>query len=439
MKLYESSTPKSKELFEEARKYIPGGVTYSIRYFEPYPLYVAKADGQAIWDVDGNRYVDFWLGHGALFMGHRYPPVVEAAHRQLEEGAHVGLPHIWEIRLAKQICSMVPSVEKVRFTNSGTEANMYVVRLARAYTKKKTIVRFEGNWHGGYDALHLAVSPPYERLPAGLTEEAVKNTVVLPYNDLDAAEKGLKKLELAAVIVEPVAGAGGFIPADEDFLKRLRELCDELDALLIFDEVITGFRLAPGGAQQLYGVKPDLTTFGKIVGGGEFAAGAFGGRADVMELLDQIAYPSPHERSFQGGTFSANPLMTRAGYTLLSELAEKQEIYAHVNTLGLKARKSLQEIFDKYGVRAHVTGIGSLFAVHFTAQYPRDVKTAQTTKNLQRAQRYFCHLIENRIFCLTPQTQHFFLSAAHLKEDIDQLIQATEEFAYNERRRGESF
>ena len=426
---YVQRTPKSKKLFEEARKYLPGGVSYAIRFFEPYPFYVSKAEGRRVWDIDGNAYTDYWMGHGALLMGHRYPPVIEAIKDQLNLLPHVGFSHEWEVKLAKQIVEMVESVELVRFTNSGTEATMYSIRLARAYTGKRLIGKFEGGWHGGYDALHIAVSPPYE-LPGslGITEGALKDTVILPYNDLEGVREIVKGLELAAIIVEPVLGAGGFIPSDPEFLKGLRELCDELDALLIFDEVITGFRLSPGGAQKLYRVKPDLTVFGKILGGGEFPAGGFGGKRDVMELLDQLKYRDPHERVFQGGTFAANPITTRAGYTLLRELQRRSEIYDHINRLGERARNELQRIFDERGFNAHVTGIGSLFTIHFTPVKPRDSKTAQQRRDVSLARSYFKHLLDNGIVAMIQDMQHFFISASHRLEDIDELVRVTEEF-----------
>ena len=426
---YVQIAPKSKKLFEEARKYLPGGVSYAIRFFEPYPFYVSRAEGRRIWDIDGNAYTDYWMGHGALLMGHRYPPVIEAIKDQLNLLPHVGFSHEWEVKLAKQIVEMVESVELVRFTNSGTEAAMYSIRLARAYTGKRLIGKFEGGWHGGYDALHIAVSPPYE-LPGslGITEGALKDTVILPYNDLEGVREIVKGLELAAIIVEPVLGAGGFIPSDPEFLKGLRELCDELDALLIFDEVITGFRLSPGGAQKLYRVKPDLTVFGKILGGGEFPAGGFGGKRDVMELLDQLKYRDLHERVFQGGTFAANPITTRAGYTLLRELQRRSEIYDHINRLGERARNELQRIFDERGSNAHVTGIGSLFTIHFTPVKPRDSKTAQQRRDVSLARSYFKHLLDNGIVAMIQDMQHFFISASHRLEDIDELVRVTEEF-----------
>jgi len=427
---YPDRTQRSRIFFEKAKKVLPGGVSYSIRFFEPYPFYVAKAKGQKIWDIDGNAYTDYWTGHGALLMGHGYPPVIEAVKKQLEEYVHVGFPHEWEVRLAEQVSRMVESVELMRFTNSGTEAAMYACRLARAYTRRKFIGKFEGGWHGGYDCLHIGVSPPYE-VPGslGILQGSLEYTILLPYNDLEGIRRRVRGSDLAAIIVEPVLGAGGAIPADLSFLKGLREICDELGAVLIFDEVITGFRLSPGGAQKLYHVRPDLTIFGKILGGGELPAGGFGGRREIMELLDQIKYPRPHERAFQGGTFAANPITTRAGYTLLKDLEEHPQIYQKINDLGERTRRGLEEVFTRYGLAAQVTGIGSMIGVHFTPEKPRDARMAQRGKNLRMAKRFFTHLLNSGIIYLTPETPHLFISASHVEEDVEKLIQAVEDFA----------
>ncbi len=427
---YSKLTPNSMAMFDEARKYLPGGVSYSIRYFEPYPIYVSAARDRRIWDLDGNEYIDYWTGHGALLMGHGYRPVIEAAIKQLKEYAHIGFPHEWEVKLARQVSRMVESVELIRFTNSGTEAAMYACRLARAYTKRKFIAKFEGGWHGGYDCLHIGVQPPYKAPGSlGIIEESLKYTILLPFNDLEGVWNRVKGIELAAIMVEPVLGAGGAIPAEPEFLRGLREICDELGALLVFDEVITGFRLSPGGAQRVYGVKPDLTIFGKILGGGEFPAGGFGGRADIMELLDQIKYPKPHERAFQGGTYAANPLTMRAGYTLLKELEGNPEIYHKLDQLGDYARNGLENAFSRYGLAAHVTGIGSMIGLHFTREKPRDARTAQLGRNVEKAKALFHHALENGIIYLTPEVPHLFISAAHAREDLDKLIDVVEDYA----------
>ena len=426
---YEERTKSSKMIFERAKKYLPGGVTYAIRYFEPYPFYVVKAEGSKLWDVDGNEYTDYWTGHGAILMGHGYAPVIEAVKDQLNYGTHFGFSHEWEVKWAEQICRMIPSAEMVRLTSSGTEANMYVIRLARAYTGKRKIGKFEGHWHGGYDGLHKAVNYPFDKPPSlGLTKGVLDDVVTLPFNDLDGVRKRIKGKNLACIIVEPIMGVCGFITPENNFLKGLRELCDEKDILLVFDEVITGFRLC-GGAQKFYNVKPDLTTLGKIVGGGYFPAGAFCGRADIMEKIDHVKYPNFYERSFHGGTYTGNPLTARAGYTLLNELERKEsEIYPYLSKLGKMARDGLADIFEKRGFQAYVTGVESMFAIHFTKERPKDGLTAERTKDINLAKEFFTFMLNHNIAFLSPRMAHCFISASHSKEDIEKFLLLTEEF-----------
>ena len=421
---YASKTKKSKALHERAKKVLPAGVSYGIRYFEPYPFYTAKAQGSKLYDVDGNEYVDFWLGHTALILGHSPPAVMEAVKKQLEKGTHYGTAHELEIELAEQVVKMVPNAEMVRFTNSGTEANMYAVRLSRAYTGKNKIAKFEGGWHGGYDALHTGVKHPFD-IPesAGLTKGALQDTILLPFNNLEEVEKRLKNEKVASIIIEPVLGAGGGIPAEKEFLKGLREFCNENETLLIFDEVITGFRLAPGGAQQYYGVKADLTVFGKILGGG-FPVGAFCGPKEIMERLDATLYPRP-QYSFHGGTFTANPITMTAGLATL-KLLEDGSLISQLNMLGEKIRKQLKEIFENNSLDVQVTGDSSLFNVHFTKEEVKDA-SAVFRADRKRLAEYHLTLIENGVFFLP--THAGALSTSHSKEDIDKLFSETEKYA----------
>jgi len=420
---YVSKTSKSKALYERAKKVLPAGVSYAIRYFEPYPFYTARAEGSKLFDVDGNEYVDFWLGHTALILGHSPPAIVEAVRKQLERGTHFGTSHELEVKLAEKIVEMVPSAEMVRFTNSGTEANMYATRLARAYTGKNKIAKFEGGWHGGYDALHKGVRYPFD-IPesAGLTEGALRDTIVLPFNDLEGVEKRLKNERVASIVIEPVLGAGGGIPAEREFLKGLREFCDENDILLIFDEVITGFRLAPGGGQEHYNVIPDITVFGKILGGG-FPIGAFCGRRDIMERINNLIYERPHY-SFHGGTFAANPISMTAGLATL-EILEDGTLINRLNTLGEKIREKLREIFEAKGVDVQVTGAGSLFQTHFTRE---NVKDARAVFNADRKKlvKYHLSLISKGVFFLP--THVGALSTAHSESDIEKLFLETESY-----------
>ncbi|TFH15339.1 aspartate aminotransferase family protein, partial [Candidatus Bathyarchaeota archaeon] len=313
MSSYKERTGKSKTLFERANRVLPAGVSYGIRALPPYPFYIDHAKGVKLYDVDGNVYTDFWVGHGALILGHAPDPVIQAVQKQLPYGTHFGFSHEPEIRLAEQIVEYVPSAEMVRYTSSGTEANMYGTRLARAYTGRNKMLKIEGGWHGGYDSLHAYVSRPFGRLEsAGLNPKTTEDTYAVPYNDLEAATEMAKEHALACIILEPVMGAAGFLTPEPGYLEGLRELCDETDTLLIFDEVITGFRLGMGGAQEYYGVTPDMTIMGKVIGGG-FPVGAFCGSEEIMELVDHNKYPDPEKRSAHGGTFTGNPITMVAG------------------------------------------------------------------------------------------------------------------------------
>ena len=421
---YISSSRKSKDLYERAKEFLPAGVSYAIRHFEPYPFYTAKAKGSKLYDVDGNEYVDFWLGHTALILGHSPPAIVKAVKKQLENGTHYGTSHELEIQLAEQIVKMVSSAEMVRFTNSGTEANMYATRLARAYTDRNKIAKFEGGWHGGYDALHIGVKHPFD-IPesAGLTAGTLQDTIVLPFNDLEEVKARLKDVEVASIAIETVLGAGGGIPAEKEFLKGLREVCDERGILLIFDEVITGFRLAPGGGQQFYGVTPDITVFGKILGGG-FPIGAFCGRREIMERVDTLLYERPYY-SFHGGTFAANPISMTAGLVTL-ELLEDGQLINKLNNIGEKIREQLTETFKTKGVDVQVTGAGSLFNTHFTKEEVKDARAASKADK-KKLMNYHLSLIANGVFFLPTHTGA--LSTAHSEADIEKLLLETEKYA----------
>lgn len=424
MTVYISRTPKSKALYVRAKRVLPAGVAYGIRFFEPYPFYTARARGSKLYDVDGNEYVDFWLGHTALVLGHSPNVVVKAVVKQLKNGTQYGTPHELEVQLAEQVARMVPGAEMTRFTNSGTEANMYATRLARAYTKRDKVAKFEGGWHGGYDALHVAVKYPYD-VPesAGLTAGATQDTIVLPFNDLTGVARKLRNECVAAVIIEPVLGGGGGVLAEKEFLRGLRELCDEKGILLIFDEVITGFRLAPGCAEEYFGVRPDLSVFGKILGGG-FPVGAFSGRSELMEHLNSLVYERP-EYSFHGGTFAGNPITMTAGLATLGQL-EDGRIIRRLNREGMKIREELRGIFGRQGVEAQVVGAGSIFNVHFTKQH------VTSAVDVGKADRkllvdYNLSLIAGGVFWLP--THNAVISSAHSREDISRLFGETERFA----------
>ena len=430
IKLFEEKCRRSRELYNRACRVLPAGVTYSIRFYEPYPFYVARAKGCKVYDVDGNVYTDYWIGHGALILGHAHDEIVKAVAKQLELSSHYGYAHELEVELAELIVKHVPNVEMVRFTNSGTEANMYSARLVRAYTKRKKLVKFEGGWHGGYDSLHTGVTPPY-RGPesAGVPDELIANTIVAPFNDIEGVEKIFREHgnEIAGVFIEPVMGAGGAIPANRDFLKALRELCDKYGSLLVFDEVITGFRLGLGGSQEYFNVKADVVVMGKIIGGG-FPIGAFASRREVMEKLDHLKYRDKLERSFHGGTFTGNPVSMIAGITTIKVL-EKTNAFEYLNSLGKQLMVSLMKVIEEHRLRAYVTGEGSIIGVHFTVEYPRSAVVAQT-KRWSEEMYSLLHkfMLVNGIAYMTEHTVHFLLSTAHTSEDIKYLAEKFSEF-----------
>jgi glutamate-1-semialdehyde 2,1-aminomutase len=421
---YKQRTGKSEELYERAKKVLPAGVSYGLRALSPHPFYVKDAEGVTLYDEDGNKYTDYWVGHGALILGHSPKPVVDAVMKQLPNGTHIGFAHEKEVELAERIVKYVPSAEMVRYTSSGTEANMYGTRLARAYTGRNKMLKIEGGWHGGYDSLHSHVSKPFGRLEsAGLNEKVLEDTYAVPFNDLDAATKIAKEHELSCIIVEPLMGAAGFLAPSSGYLEGLRELCDDIGALLIFDEVITGFRLGINCAQGHYGVTPDLTILGKIVGGG-FPIGVFCGKQEVMELIDHHKYPDPEKRSAHGGTFTGNPISMVAGMATLDALADGK-IYDDINNKGRRLREEIRDICSDAPVS--VTGDGSLFAVHFQKDEPKHSGDLLKT-DLKASQAYFKHMLDIGIVYLTPAVCHGFVCEPHTDQDMDMFLSATEDF-----------
>jgi len=427
---FEELTENSRKMYEEGRKYIPGGVSYSIRDFYPYPFYAKKAKGAYVLDLDGNKYIDLWMEHGAAVLGHNDKRIIEAVKEQLEEGVHFGWANEWEVKWAKAVLEWF-CMDKVRPTNSGTEANMYAIRLARAFTGRKKIVKVVGGWHGGYDALMKGVHyPPNSRESLGLLEEILEHTLLIQYNNLMDARKIIKEEKPAAVIVEPVLGAGGCIPAEKEFLETLRELCNEYGALLIFDEVITGFRFFRG-ATNYYGIKPDIITCGKAVGGQYFpGAGAICGTEEVMEFLDHRKRKKFGERVFHGGTYVGNAISMRAGYELIKILRDNhKEIYRRLEDLGKKLKEGLEEVFVNHNINAFTTGIGSMVGLHFTKVRPKNYEASEETKDVQLTREFFSHMLSAKVAYLTPEKAHFFLSYAHSDEDIEYVIYKAEEFA----------
>jgi glutamate-1-semialdehyde 2,1-aminomutase len=419
-----SKTPKSRRLYERARRVLPAGVSYFLRYVEPYPFYTARAKGSKLYDVDGNEYIDFWIGHYSLILGHSPPQVVFEVKRQIDKGSHYGTAHVLEIALAEQVTKMVPTAQMVRFTNSGTEAAMYATRLARAVTGRNLVCKFAGGWHGGYDALHVGVKQPFDlQESGGLTKGALQDTSVLPYNEIEPVRQRLKKDKAAAIFVEPVMVSGGCIPAQIEFLKALRELCTDNGTLLIFDEIITGFRLAPGGGQQHFGVKPDITLLGKILGGG-FPIGAIAASTEIMQHMNPLQYPRP-KYAFHGGTFTGNPVTMTAGLTTLKAL-EDGRLINRLNKRGDYVRQELRDIFEKKKMEVQVSGVSSLWHTHFTKDGPLNA-AATTAADKKKLVKYHMHLIENGVFLLPGKAGA--LSSAHTEADLEKLLLQTESFS----------
>jgi glutamate-1-semialdehyde 2,1-aminomutase len=431
---YEKKTPRSKAIYEDAKKLFPGGVQHNIRFFHPYPFYVVRAKNQHLYDVDGNEYVDYWMGHMALILGHTPDPIVRAIEEQAGRGTHFGTVSTQQLELGKMVRSLVPCAEMVRFCCSGTEATMYASRLARAYTRRRVILKIEGGWHGGNPVLHKAVTSPYERAESlGILEEENRYTKTIQLNDLDGSRRTIKEnaQDLAMVLVEPVMGSG-CIPCEAEYLKGLREETERAGALLVFDEVITGFRLAPGGGQEFYGVKPDLCTLGKILGGG-MHIGAICGRADIMALADPTRPVSKEEKVWiGGGTFSGNPLTMVAGLAMLRTLAEgRDRIYPKINRLAEKAREGVDRIFDASEVPALTTGAGSLLVTHFLRKPGLTIRNARekaTNSDRELQHLYYLSMIAtHNVFFLPEHTGSF--SYAHTDDDLERLLDATETFA----------
>jgi glutamate-1-semialdehyde 2,1-aminomutase len=425
LKGYEEKTKRSKGLYARAGKVLPAGVSYAIRDITPHPFYIAEAKGAKLTDVDGNVYSDYWMGHGALILGHAPDRVVEAVAEQIRKGTHFGFAHELEVQLAERVVGMIPSAEMLRYTSSGTEANMYASRLARAYTGRVKMVKIEGGWHGGYDSLHTAVHHFGAPESAGLNPKTYEDTAAIPFNDPEAAGEALKGEDVACLVVEPMMGAAGFLTPEPGYLESLRETCDETGTLLIFDEVITGFRLSPGGAQPLYGVDADITIIGKIMGGG-FPIGAFCGRREVFERLDHRKYPDAQERSFHGGTFTGNPVSMVAGITTL-DILKDGKVHERIDDLGRKVSRGLEDIIDRSGVDAALTGSGSAFAVHFQKGRPRNAREI-ARNDTEIAKAYWAYMLARNITYISPSLPHSFIGEPHTLEDVEEYLGASEEF-----------
>ncbi len=419
---------RSRALFEEAKKYIPGGVNSPVRAFKSVgdvPRFIAKAKGSHIWDVDGNEYIDYVCSWGPMILGHAHPSVVEGIKEQAEKGTSYGAPTELEVELAKMIVDLVPSVEKVRMVNSGTEATMSAIRLARGYTGRNKVIKFEGGYHGHVDALLVKAGSGLTTFGVptspGIPEDFAKHTITVPFNDIDALKKVVDEVgdDVAAVIMEPVMANAGLIIPEPGFLEKVRELTAEKGIVLIFDEVITGFRLSLGGAQEYFGITPDLSCFGKIIGGG-LPVGAFGGKAEIMDYL------APEGPVYQAGTLSGNPLAMIAGIRTLREL-QKPGVYDELRKKTEKLSDGLKEAAKSAGIydKLCFKQIESISIVYFT---PVDVKNYKDalTSNTEAYAKFFRKMLEQGVYLAPSQFEVAFMSTAHTDEDIEKTVKAAE-------------
>lgn len=415
----------STKFFEEAQHYIPGGVNSPVRAFKSVgsnPVYIAKGEGSRIFDVDGNSYIDYIGSWGPLILGHAHPKVLAAITEVAALGTSFGAPTERETEMAKLVCELVPSVEVVRMVNSGTEATMSALRLARGYTKRNKIMKFEGCYHGHADSLLIKAGSGVATLglpdSPGVPEGTALNTITVPYNDLESVKLAFENYgdDLAAVIVEPVGGNMGVVPPLPGFLEGLRQITEQYGTLLIFDEVMTGFRVALGGAQEQYGITPDLTTMGKVIGGG-LPVGAYGGKREIMQ---QIAPAGP---IYQAGTLSGNPLAMAAGLTTLQELS-RPGAYEQLEKLSKRLGEGLVENASKLGIPHTLNRVGSMVCLFFTDTPVINYETAKTS-DLERFSSYFSHLLDDGIMIPPSQFEGMFVSLAHTEDDIERTIEAS--------------
>jgi len=414
---------------------MPGGVSHGIHFFPPYPFYVKGAKGPKVWDVDGNEYVDLWMGHYTHILGHHPEVIVEGIERQLKEGIHWGIVFEEQIELAELIRELIPCAEMVRFCCSGTESTMYAVRIARAYTKKNVILKIAGGWHGANSDLSVGIKAPYERQESlGLLPELQQYTKAIPFNDLQGSLDMIRqnREDLAAVLVEPVPG-DGFTPATLDYLKMLRAETQRLGAILIFDEVISGFRVSLGGAQARFGIAPDMTTLGKIVGGG-MPVGAVAGKREILDKTSPEVKASKWEKIMVGGgTFSSHPLTVAAGLAMLTHLKEHaKEVYPLLEENGKKVREGVRAALQRQGIDTIVTGIGSLYQTHFPLRPGVTIDSPHTIHKLTDLAK---NEVEYRIRMLNKGVHVMHgggaLSVTHSDQDIDRIIEAAGEVAHD--------
>ncbi len=425
-------TTRCEQLFEEAGQYLPGGVNSPVRAFGSIgdiPRFIARADAAYLWDEDGRRYIDYVGSWGPMLLGHNHPDILKSVTEACARGLSYGASTKIETDLARQICEMVPSVEMVRMVNSGTEAVMSAIRVARGYTHRDKIIKFTGCYHGHSDSMLVKAGSGMltHAVPgsAGVPKGCTQDTLLAEYNDTDSVEAHFQRegKQIAAVIVEPVAANMGVVLPEPGFLENLRSLCTAYGALLIFDEVITGFRLSPGGAQQAFGVSPDLTTFGKIIGAG-MPVGAYGGKRSIMEVV------SPLGDVYQAGTLSGNPVAMAAGSAMLGFIKSQPYIYDTLAQNGDYFFTELQNIVQRAGLPYPVCHTGSLGCLFFTGQKVTDYESAKTS-DIQAYASYCRYMLSHGIYLAPAQFEAMFLSAAHTREQLDETLEIAESYFKN--------
>ncbi|WP_138752409.1 glutamate-1-semialdehyde 2,1-aminomutase [Paenibacillus sinopodophylli] len=414
---------RSVEAFARAKKVIPGGVNSPVRAFKSVglnPVYMDRGQGSRIFDIDGNSYIDYVASWGPLIMGHAHPEVIDAIKRTAEKGTSFGAPTELETLMAELVCERVPSVDIVRMVNSGTEATMSAIRLARGYTKRNKILKFEGSYHGHSDSLLIKAGSGVATLglpdSPGVPEHVASHTITVPYNDIESVKLAFEKFgeEIACVIVEPVAGNMGVVPPLPGFLQGLRDITAQYGTVLIFDEVMTGFRVGYSCAQGLYGIKPDLTCFGKVIGGG-LPVGAYGGKRELMELI------APSGPIYQAGTLSGNPLAMAAGFATLSLLTP--QVYERLERQAVRLQLGFETNASKQGIPSTINRVGSMVCPFFTDATVINFESAKTS-DLERFKAYFASMLDLGVSVAPSQFEGMFISAVHTDEDIDATIEA---------------
>lgn len=422
------TTSKSASLFEKAKNSIPGGVNSPVRAFKAVggnPIFIQAAKGAYLYDVDGNAYVDMINSWGPMILGHAHPEAVEAVKEAVEFSFSFGAPTEKEIVMAELICSIVPSIEKVRMVNSGTEATMSAIRLARGYTGRKKIIKFEGCYHGHGDSFLIAAGSGLITMgapdSAGVTQGVANDTLTAPFNDLSAVKELVTANagDVAAIILEPVVGNMGCVLPEIGFLEGLRQLCDQEGILLVFDEVMTGFRLAKGGAQERFNIKPDLTTLGKIIGGG-MPVGAYGGKKEIMDFV------SPLGPVYQAGTLSGNPIAMTAGLSMLRYLNTNDHVYKQLEKVGDTLASGIKETLKKLSLPYTLNQVGSMYSLFFTDKKVVDFATAKTSDTALFA-RYFQAMLKRGIYLAPSQFESLFISTAISDEIVEKILKANEE------------